>query len=175
MTLRRCIWHSPVQKRPPFLTKENGAKKRSEETERRNGAKKRYWWFLGNLHQFHHRPSYNFHPQSYNSASGIMDQICLHYVFLPRKGNVFKSVCHSFCLKGGICLGVCIQGGLPKGVCLRGICLMGVCSRGVCLGVWIQVEGLHLGVCIRLVGQIPPIRYYGIRSTSEWYASYQMK
>ena len=57
------------------------------------------------------------------------------------------------------------QGGLrPGGFASRGLCIKGVCIQGV--GV------LYPGVsAFRGVGQTPS-GYYGIRSTSLWYASY---
>ena len=73
---------------------------------------------------------------------------CLNYNYHPQMkfwaGNIFTSVCYSFCPQGE---GVCIQGG-----CLH----LGVVASGG--------EGLHpWGICIG---------YYGIWSTSGQYVSY---
>ena len=53
------------------------------------------------------------------------------------EGNVFRSVCQSFCPQG-VCLvrGVFIQEDLPRGgsvsrrVCYRGVCIQWVCLQG---------------------------------------------
>ena len=70
---------------------------------------------------------------------------------LPPANEVWGKVMLSqvfVCPQGG----VCIQGGSASRV---------ICTQGVCMG------GLHPGG-----RQILPIGYYGIRSTSGWYAYY---
>ena len=96
-----------------------------------------------------------------------------------RQGNIFTSVCHSFCPRGE---GVCIQGGgLHWGVCRQGVCIQGglptailhpggVCLQEVCIQEKVCIQR---GVCIQVGWADPfPIRYYGIRSTSGRYTSY---
>ena len=81
---------------------------------------------------------------------GVRQFVMFYFIITARKqslrqGNIFTSVCHSFCprregvcIQGAVCLqGVCIQGGLPTAVLHPGgVCLQEVCiQRGVCIQV----------------------------------------
>ena len=54
-------------------------------------------------------------------------------LYLPtaREGNVFRSVCQSFCAHGrggSTYRRACLQGSLPPGSLLLGVCIRGVCQ-----------------------------------------------
>ena len=78
------------------------------------------------------------------------------------QGNIFRSVCHSFCPLGG-CLYPGRSVSRVLGFVSKGLCIQGVCIRG----------GLNpLGFCIQGRLGRPPIGYYVIWPTSGRYASY---
>ena len=67
------------------------------------------------------------------------------------QGNIFRSVCHEFCPRGG---GACMAGGMHG----RGACMGGMCGRGACVAGghawWGCMHAMHVPPTPRdMVGQ----------------------